>query len=246
MKRSLFVLAIWLNFSPVFGLDQLTAMIDQNLDQVQASSELKEFWGQLKTTHLVENKGKDQEFRHKYVGLQGVVEATLADSKFDVVGVIHTALPPTPLRTQGQVMAEGLITKDIANDPLRLKTVLDRVNILRTYLDKGKKLFACYPQPQGDVSIPGIDVYRQEISHYSNLIDMPFIGELPKELSGATYIIKDGNGHTYCFGILARQASAPDDDAHWVMIYGPASNGVVQRHVDKIIDFLSEKQIFLN
>lgn len=247
MRKIILALILLCNITPGEALENLDSQITQNLDLVNVSADVKEFWKDLQKNHYVENIGKDQDFRHKYVGLQGVIEATLANSDLDVIGVIHTALPPTPLRTEGDVIPEGLITPDIQNDPERLKTVLNRVNILPTYLAAGKKLYACYPTLSQDSKVPGMEIYLKKVALFAGaLIDKPFSGELPKELSGATYIIQDKEGKKYYFGLLARQASSPDDKATWIMIYGSESDEAVKNHVDKVMTFLEDKEIKLD
>lgn len=247
MKKTIFALILLFSIMEGKALENLHSQITKNLDLVNASAEVKEFWKDLQKKHSVKNTGKDQDFRHLYVGLQGVVEATLANSDLNVIGVIHTALPPTPLRTEGEAIAEGLITPEIQNDPKRLKTVLNRANILPTYLATGKKLYACYPKLSSDAKVPGIEIYLKKLALFEGaLIDKPFSGDLPPELSGATYIIQDKTGKKYYFGLLARQASAPDDKATWTMIYGSESEKVIKSHVNKILSFLKKKKIKLD
>jgi hypothetical protein len=247
MKKMIFAIILLFNITGARAVENLDFQITKNLDFVNAADDIKKFWEDLQKNRSVKNIGKDQDFRHLYVGLQGVIEATLANSNLDVIGVIHTALPPTPLRTEGKVITEGLITPEIQNDPERLKTVLNRVNILPTYLAAGKKLYACYPKLSQDTKVPGMDIYLKKLALFAGvLIDKPFSGNLPAELSGATYIIQDKTGKKYYFGLLARQASAPDDNATWMMIYGPESDETVKDHVNKVMTFLENKKIKLD
>jgi hypothetical protein len=126
------------------------------------------------------------------------------------VCVIHTKLPPTPLRTDGIILAEGLISPEVAADPLRLETVTKRPNILRTFLENGGRLVAAYPESSLDGELPGIGTYQSLLEGYpDNLIDHPIaIEELSSEYSGATCLIQDEDGVTL-FSIAATQASSP-------------------------------------
>ena len=99
MKKMIFAIILLLNITEARAVESLDFQITKNLDLVNASADIKKFWEDLQKNRSVKNIGKDQDFRHLYVGLQGVIEATLANSNLDVIGVIHTALPPTPLRT---------------------------------------------------------------------------------------------------------------------------------------------------
>lgn len=97
----------------------------------------------------VEATGPDVENRPVFVGLQAVIEASIASGlksgKYvGAAGVIHTPLPATPLRMKGEI-SEGLVIEDIANDPARLETVTRREEILQSYLKAGGTLIAAYP-----------------------------------------------------------------------------------------------------
>lgn len=242
MKKYIYFFVLGLGLS-LKQSPALESMITDTLNHSCSSEKLKEFWRILAANHVIEEFGNDEDFRHKYVGLQCEVEKVLADSTFTVLSIIHTPLPCTPLRNQMTQMSSGLVAEEIKNDPTPLKTVLDRTISLRDYLKAQKKLYVCYPQLQNDIVIPGMDIYQEALKKYPTLIDKPFFGELPKDLSGATYIIKDEERKEYCFGLLVKQAIAPEDKTNWVAFYGPLENLQVKNHYNKVISFLSERGI---
>lgn len=193
----------------------LEKMIDDCLSAT--NPEAKVVWRQV-----IDNRGKfvvkdeDAANRPKFVGgiqacFESSVNQLLKDNLLEAaVCVIHTKLPPTPLRTDGIVLAEGLISPEVAADPLRLETVTKRPNILRTFLENGGRLLAAYPESSLEGELPGIGIYQSLLEKYpDNLIDYPIaIEELSNEYSGATCLIQDEDGVTL-FSIAATQASSP-------------------------------------
>lgn len=204
-----------------------SAHVQENLQKIQAP---KSLWEELEKTGYMEDIGPDADYRAKYVNIQCAVEASLADTQdIEVVAVIHTALPPTPLRT---------IPKNVENADIKA-TITNRALVLGRFLDNDghRKLFTVYPQS----STPeGMDVYKENLAkHPKTLIDNPFDGEFKKEITGATYIFKDKTGQIFLFSIKALQANKPEEKAHWALWYAPLSHAKAQERFKEVNAFLA-------
>ena len=247
MKKLLTMGLVFFGLTYGYGLEAFTQQIKEKVD-AQADPALKSFWSQLENKGCVEHTGKDSEFRPLYVKTQEIVEFILAHEKdLKVVAVIHTALPPTPLRTEPEKeLATDLVALEIAKDKKRASTITSRAITLRRFLQNTNNiLYACYPEDSLKSEIPGLSIYQDLVGKFSTLKNTPFKGALSAECSGATYAITDSKGNTQYFGILAKQANAPTDSAHWVMIYGPSTNEAIKKHIQAVGDFLKEKELNL-
>jgi hypothetical protein len=181
---------------------------------------VKEAWEEVIKNGAILSQDEDAANRPKFVGgIQAsyeisVTELLQSEELLGAVCVIHTKLPPTPLRTDGIALAEGLVCPEIVADLQRLETVLVRPNILRSFLEAGGRLVAAYPENAAYDEIPGIEVYKGLLERYpNNLIDHP-IKDLPDEYSGATCLTKDKNhqNNIALFSIKATQASSPGNE----------------------------------
>ncbi len=179
---------------------------------------VKESWEKVVEDGVIISKDEDAANRPKFVGgIQACYESSITEllashHLYGAVCVIHTKLPPTPLRTDGVVLAEGLICSEIADDPQRLQTVLVRPDILRSFLAAGGRLVAAYPENSSYEDIPGIGIYNALLEIYpNNLINHP-IQELPDQYSGATCLTQDENNDLTLFSIAATQATSPGNE----------------------------------
>ncbi len=223
--------------------DQLvfSDMVDATID-----SEKKELWDTIKAQGGEVIISADADNRPKFVGLQALIEANIASAIAQnkitaAVGVIHTKLPATPLRSDG-VIAEGLVTPEIMQDPARLETVLKRPNIIRNFLSAGGRLIAAYPKSSLQQEIAGFEMYRSLLDQYKNLIDFP-LDELEDRYSGATYIIEEKSGKITCFSIMATQANNPG--AQMGMWFGSLEQEKVKARFDQIDNFLKDQKLDL-
>jgi hypothetical protein len=163
-----------------------------------------------------------------------------------VVGVIHTPLPATPCRTDGEI-TEGLVHSDVANDPARLETVIKRPNILRDFLANGGHLISMYSRPdlhaaqvracannQSGVKVTpeSMNVFEALKAQYpKNLTDRPTqISSFKDEHSGATYIATDPEGNKFGFSIRAYQAHTPGDGKAWGLWAGDLQQRLLVRN----------------
>ena len=184
--------------------------------------------------------------RPKFVGLQAFIEANLAtalkqDKITAAVGVIHTKLPPTPLRTDG-IITEGLVAEEIMQDKNRLETVLKRPNIIRSFLNAGGRLVAVYPEASLQEQIPGIEIFNNLLPSYKNLVNFP-ITKFSDEYTGATYLMKEKNGEISCFSIKATQASSPDIKGEMGLWFGSLSQAKIQDRFNFINEFLQSQNL---
>ena len=139
-----------------------------------------------------------------------------------------------------------MVAPEISQDSNRSKTISSRAVILRRFLENSNNvLYACYEQESLKKESPGLSIYEDLVKKFGTLRDTPFAGNLPVNLSGATYFIQDSKGRKYCFGLLARQANAPTDSARWVMFYGRTTNEKIKKHIRTLTTFLKEKNLHI-
>jgi hypothetical protein len=209
---------------------------------------IKELWNGIEAQNgEVISSASDADNRPKFVGLQAIIEANIAtaiaQSKITAaVGVIHTKLPATPLRSDGTI-TENLIASEIMQDPARLATVLERSNIIRNFLAAGGRLIAAYPKSSLTEQIPGFEIFQSLLAQYgSNLVNFP-LDEFLDEYTGATYLIEEGSGKIICFSIMATQANNPGGQMGiW---FGSFEQEKVKARFDKIDEFLKKQNLDL-
>ncbi len=191
----------------------------ENCVSVHPDIQVKEAWRKVAIDGELISKDEDAANRPTFVGgIQACYESSMTEllkshSDSGTVCVIHTRLPPTPLRTDGVALApQGLVSLEIAAHPQRLSTVLIRPNILRSFLETGGRVIAAYPKNASYDEIPGIGIYNALLEKYpDNLVDHP-IKDLPDEYSGATCLTKGKNHKIALFSIAATQASSPGNE----------------------------------
>lgn len=190
---------------------------------------------------------EDQKVRPYFVTLQGIMEQNLAFEMKrgkikNVVGIIHTPTPATPLCTEGAI-SDKLVHASLENDENRLFTVKARADIVRDFLDFGCTLYAVYPEG-------GLDkrtnqqklVYLKALQDYPhNLHDFQLMQSyMDHDMVGASYLFEDNEGREYLFSIKAYQANAPADDNTWSMWFGETSNPDVAKRLARLREFLRE------
>lgn len=220
--------------------------VKETIQLTKQNSEVQDLWKTVTKTGGVTTIGNDETNRPRFVNLQACIEASLASLLKDkkiaaVVGVIHTPLPATPLRTAGEI-TPGLIAKEVQNDPKRLETVMKRPNIIRDFLANGGKLLVVYPKAALATPIPGLDIYESLRQLHKTILDKP-VETFAPEMTGATYLIKDNKGKVYCFSIKAYQASAPQAQMEWGLWFGPLDNPKVQERFKAVNDYLLSQGI---
>ncbi len=231
-------------------LQGIEASVNKTITESEKLSDLKptllDFFSVLSRQGHIQKSGTDQEVRPCFVNTQGLVEQSLAHALqrgeiTDLVGIIHTPTPATPLCTDGQI-TDQLVHPSMQNDPSRIFTVRARANILRDYLDLGGKLFVVYPK--GGLqkrSKPQQQIYHTTLQNYSqNLHDHELqVDQMDHDMVGATYLFKDQSGEEYMFSIRATQANAPEKDNAWEMWFGKSNQPELAQRIDRVRTYLN-------
>ncbi|WP_168464132.1 hypothetical protein [Wolbachia endosymbiont of Ctenocephalides felis wCfeT] len=242
---------------------EIIGKINQNKEIIG----LEELWHDVRKSQKVKVEGKDEEIRSPFVTLQAVVESEIASCLGDntinsAVATIHTPTPATPLRSEALTpltsltkakVEKGLVTKEIENDPKRLKTVTDRTTIVREYLDAGGKLFSAYStdkDSQGN-ELTGMNVFRNCLEQYKPNLRAVQLKSFEQKYTGATYIFGNSNEDNQVFSLKAYQANQEElGNKKWCVWFGSipvqlkessaASSDKVEKRFAKINNFLLE------
>jgi hypothetical protein len=211
---------------------------------------VEERWRELVEKGVLEVIATDKEVRPYFVALQGIVEHVLAHEFNEknittLAGVIHTAMPATPLCALGNVSSElldpSLVDPTIAEDPVRLLTVKIRATIIRDYLFQGGDLYIAYPK-EGFTKRSGDQqkIYKQELESYpSHLFDRPLDCEsIDKNLSGAFYLFKKGEGEVCAFAIKMTQANDPLESGSFGLWFGELNQSSIFHRVSEVLDYV--------
>jgi len=225
----MYLLTALLLFSSVlFGNDLFTDIraCSPHLEQLIAEGQIVEM-------------GSD-DLRVKYVQAQGCIEQLLARKQAsgeitDLVGIIHTPLPATPLCAKPEGPFPSVV------DPEKRNTVLSRAQILRDYLAIGAKLYIAYPKGGLEKrTAEQQEIYREALSQFPNLIDWPLATDfLEPEMIGATYLFRNTEGELYAFSIKARQVNDMQLQTEWGMWFGPLVDAKISTRIDPLLDYLS-------
>jgi len=242
--------------TPLYSRQATVSYVEDVLDLVEAcirfddrlmdKAPLNQLALQLRNTGWMLECGGD-DLRVKYVSTQGIIEHVLSCALArgeitDLVGVIHTPCPATPLCTVPfEDPTEGLLDPSIAEDAQKKLTVRSRAQILRDYLHLGGHLFVTYPESGIQRrSLDQLSVYQDLVANFPNhLHDWPLhIDSLDPDMIGATYLFRTHDGHTYAFSIKARQTNQPTDESEWGMWLGLVSSPVIAERIDRVEQYL--------
>lgn len=196
--------------------------------------------------HALVEKGSD-DLRIRYVIVQSALEHVLACAQAmgevkDLVCVIHTPVPATPLCTRpDEEPSAGLLDASIADDPQKLLTVQSRAQTIREFLHKGGKLYAVYPKGGLEkCSAEQQAIYQEVLAQFpGRLVDWALESDtIADEMIGATCLFRDAQGQTYAFSIQATQANSPKEESTWGLWFGSLDNGAIQERVETVLDYL--------
>lgn len=152
----------------------------------------------------IEITSADPEVRATMVSIQALFEHVLAIELNlgvkDLIGIIHTPKPATPLCTSK--------IENPAEFPLAAFSADGRTEILREFMRLGGNLYVVYPK--AGLTERTADEQRNYhealLTNSAHLFDRPLDCEaLDPELSGATYIFKSG-AKKYIFAVKAAQS----------------------------------------
>jgi hypothetical protein len=210
-----------------------------------------ERWNLLVTKGECKVSGSDKQERPYVVGLQVVIEYLLFKELNDknihsFVGVIHTAMPPTPLCTKGDVSKE-LLSPSIQGDAACRWTVEARTTTLRNLLFCEGVLYAAYPKNGIKERKPEAQqIYREELEHYQgHLFDCPLeCDSLADELSGAFYLFKNREGRQFAFALQIAQANQAQEEGHFGLWFGEMGNTPVSQRIRAVKEGALNNAIF--
>ncbi|MBS3903931.1 MAG: hypothetical protein KGZ39_01225 [Simkania sp.] len=199
----------------------------------------------LFTSGIVNEKGEDQQLRPRYVGTQAIFEQIMTQglssgSLKNVIAVIHTPLPATPLCTEGEATSD-LVDLSILLDEKRLQTVRERSAVLRAFLQSGGVLMATYPgEARGQRSGAQLAIFDQLLMQYpQELFDVPLnCHELPPEMVGATYLLETAQGEWFIYSVRFTQATSPQDPTHAGMWFGSVQRGPAAVRLNRVSAYL--------
>lgn len=225
-------------------IDQVRACVEYNKG-ITCKEDINVLLNKLEKNTFVTQQGND-DFRAPFVHAQGCFEHVLSCAQVlgqitQLMGVIHTPMPATPLCTDlNDPLLGQLLDASISQDQDKLLTVRSRSQIVRDYLSKGGKLFVAYPR--GGLEKRSSDqqqFYFNALGQYpSSLVDTVLsCDQMDPDMIGATYVFKNQN-QWYAFSIKARQAADPQTNSEWALWFGRLNQPLVKDRVLSIHKFL--------
>ncbi|ETO04840.1 4-hydroxy-3-methylbut-2-en-1-yl diphosphate synthase, partial [Reticulomyxa filosa] len=175
--------------------------------------------------------GKDEELRPKTVFLQALIEYSivkgLQNKDFvNAVLVIHTPMPPIPLRITGNTVPPGIVPLHYKDNDRVIHDILFRNNNLINLLKNNATILSVYLSSTQKTKIIGYENFTSLLSQYKNLVDKT-IKELKPEYVGATYIVKDKWGNLTAFCIKATQVTNEKIDIQqWELWFSSIKNKI--------------------
>lgn len=213
--------------------------IDEARSTAPQSEEINTLFDQLKSNLYVLETGSD-DLRIKFVHAQGAIEQMLAKKQelgeiAELVGIIHTPLPATPLCVKPEEISTTIDSK-------KWETVLTRAQIIREYLSKGGKLMIVYPQGGLEKrSLEQQQVYKEALKEFAgNLVDWTLpVPEMDTNMIGATYLFLTKDQQLYAFSVKARQITDMQPQSEWGLWFGPLSNEAIASRVTSVLEYLA-------
>lgn len=228
-------------------------------EDVPQKEEVLELLKTLEKNGFVVEEGSD-DLRVKYVALQGFIEKTLTlrlerGEITNLVGIIHTPSPATPLCTLPCRINECLLAEQVRIDQDKVWTIYARSQIVRNYLGLGGMLYIAYPKSGYEKRTQEQrSIYEGELANYpKTLINAPLpIEEMDPEMIGATYLftnrdgkkcafsIKNGDGQRCAFSIQSKQANDPQALSKWGIWYGALDQKEIGERVDEVLSYVEK------
>ena len=204
----------------------------------------------LRKSPKIQIAGTDQFSRPIAVTFQRAFEQSIINmlQKGNIqsaTAIIHTDRPTTPLCNQSGKVNFDSLPQSIQQDPKRLKTIKDRTETMRllarhkfidlyvTYAHGGLKKRSQLEQI----------VFQSEVNNRKNIAlhDVELsCSEIPKQLSGATYILKLRNGEKLFFSLTSSQAQDADNTMNREYWFDNLSNQKMQKRMHHVLNFLKD------
>lgn len=238
--------------SPNSGIQELRRnMTEFGPDLLASKPAIREMLteGQKEQTH-VKLRGPDSQTRTVAVNFQKAFEQSIIKMLHkgkitSATAIIHTDRPATPLCNEsGQVLKDAL-PESIQEDPNRLKTIRDRTQTMRL-LAQQKKIDLYVTYSHGGLkkrSEKEQAIFKQETRNRRNIalhdveLSCPTI---PRQLSGATYILQLANGEHLFFSLTGSQAQDADKTMDWEYWFDSLNNPKMKQRLDQVLNFLKD------
>lgn len=216
--------------------------------EISGKDDIYHILSQVEEQYKVIETGSD-DLRVKYVHSQGCFEHVLACFQAlgdieEIIGVIHTPMPATPLCIKPEGEVRGVLDQSIRHDLSKLLTVRSRAQIIREYLMKGAKLYIVYPQGGFEKrSATQQSIYKEELERFAgNLFDWVLTtNKIADDMVGATYLFRNMDRQVFAFSIKSKQANDIHSQAEWGIWFGPVVEAEVADRVNNVFDYLSSK-----
>lgn len=216
---------------------------------IEDKDEITHLLNEVEMRSYVLEKGSDK-LRSAYVTSQGCIEHALACRQAlgeitDLIGMIHTPMPATPLCTLPESLDETLFDSSIRYDLQKLLTVRSRAEVIRHYLKKGAVLYVVYPRGGLEKRSPEQQaIYLNELKTYpNNLIDWVLnTNQIQPDMIGATYFFRGPNKNIYTFSIKSRQANDPQEMSEWGLWLGEISTPQIKKRIENLFDYFQTCQ----
>lgn len=229
-------------------LNNVRSCVEHN-KEFQEKEALFSLLEQVEKSFFVEEKGGDA-LRVKFVNLQGCFEHTLASFQTlgeidQLVGIIHTPLPATPLCVKPESDISSILDPSIREDRAKLLTVRSRAETVREFLMKGGMLYTVYPKGGLEKrSTEQQKVYLSELKNFpKNLVDSVLAtSEFADDKVGATYLFRNSDREVYVFSVKSYQANDIRMDSEWGLWFGPIKEKAILDRVNEIFDYLKDKK----
>lgn len=226
-------------------LTNVRSCIDFNKEIAQ-KEEIFALLDQVENKYQILEQGSD-DLRVKYVNAQGAIEHVMACFQAlgeidQLIGVIHTPMPPTPLCVKPEGNVQDILDASIRSDQNKLLTVRSRAQIVREYLMKGGKLYAVYPQGGLQKRTPEQQsIYKEALDQSSTRLVDWVLGsdKIDQDMIGATYLFRNLEGKVFAFSIKSRQVNDIQKQTEWGIWFGPVQEKTVADRVNTIFDYLS-------
>ena len=216
-------------------LDAVVQEVNKSACSQEVKDRILEVLTDLREHGVYERSGSDEECRPVFVGIQGAVEAVIAEKLREnklagSVSVIYTPRPPTPLCVSPGKVDDSVAASGVIADSQRLATIESRAQIVRSYLKWGGKLYVVFPEK-------GVALRTEEQQAIFRQVQQKYPGELfvkeidsktfKKDQVGAAYKISSWNSYPILFSIKATQAMDAQTHSNWKLWFGPIYDGSV-------------------
>lgn len=219
----------------------------RNDKECKKKTEIYSIIDALNDNGTISEIGSD-DLRVKYVFTQGSIEHVLSCAMVlgevdNLIGIIHTPTPATPLCTKVDNLDEQLLDPSIRYDLEKLLTVRSRAVIVRDFLDKGGRIYVAYPKGGFEKRTQQQqEIYKMELLKYADRLFESVLSctEMDNSKVGATYFFKDRHNNICAFSIKSSQAINPQDSSEWGLWIGKIQNPVVNNRIVEILNYLED------